>query len=195
MRLTPMRYKEFTWPHNPEIYTVEYRRQMAAHKVPFGRCVLQDLGYTYRVLKGEGVFTGDDAYRQFQELTAVFQESGPGLLVHPVWQAERAYFVELKVTEEPLPDYVRYSFTFWEDWNGYSGGLTASDDGGALSGTASKTASGTESAAAETYTVRKGDTLWGIARRYGVPLTALIAANPQIKNPNLIYPGNRVNIP
>ena len=28
MRLTPMRYKEFTWPHNPEIYTVEYRRQL-----------------------------------------------------------------------------------------------------------------------------------------------------------------------
>ena len=194
MRLTPMRYKEFTWPHNPEIYTVEYRRQMAAHKVPFGRCVLQDLGYTYRVLKGEGVFTGDDAYRQFQELTAVFQESGPGLLVHPVWQAERAYFVELKVTEKPLPDYVRYSFTFWEDWNGYSGGLTASDDGGALSGTGSRTAAA-ESAAAETYTVRKGDTLWGIAKRYDVTLAALIAANPQIKNPNLIYPGDKVLIP
>ena len=194
MRLTPMRYKEFTWPHNPEIYTVEYRRQMAAHKVPFGRCVLQDLGYTYRVLKGEGVFTGNDAYRQFQELAAVFQESGPGLLVRPVWQAERAYFVELKVTEEPLPDYVRYSFTFWEDWNGYSGGLTASDDGGALSGTGSRTAAA-ESAAAETYTVRKGDTLWGIAKRYDVTLAALIAANPQIKNPNLIYPGDKVLIP
>lgn len=194
MRLTPMRYKEFTWPHNPEIYTVEYRRQMAAHKVPFGRCVLQDLGYTYRVLKGEGVFTGNDAYRQFQELATVFQESGPGLLVHPVWQAERAYFVELKVTEEPLPDYVRYSFTFWEDWNGYSGGLTASDDGGALSGTGSRTAAA-ESAAAETYTVRKGDTLWGIAKRYDVTLAALIAANPQIKNPNLIYPGDKVLIP
>ena len=194
MRLTPMRYKEFTWPHNPEIYTVEYRRQMAAHKVPFGRCVLQDLGYTYRVLKGEGVFTGNDAYRQFQELAAVFQESGPGLLVHPVWQAERAYFVELKVTEEPLPDYVRYSFTFWEDWNGYSGGLTASDDGGALSGTGSRTAAA-ESAAAETYTVRKGDTLWGIAKRYDLTLAALIAASPQIKNPNLIYPGDKVLIP
>ena len=194
MRLTPMRYKEFTWPHNPEIYTVEYRRQMAAHKVPFGRCVLQDLGYTYRVLKGEGVFTGNDAYRQFQELAAVFQESGPGLLVHPVGQAERAYFVELKVTEEPLPDYVRYSFTFWEDWNGYSGVLTVSDDGGALSGTGSRTAAA-ESAAAETYTVRKGDTLWGIAKRYDVTLAALIAANPQIKNPNLIYPGDKVLIP
>jgi spore coat assembly protein SafA len=45
------------------------------------------------------------------------------------------------------------------------------------------------------HTVRKGDTLWGIARRYGVPLTDLIAANPQIKNPNLIYPGQTFKIP
>ena len=45
------------------------------------------------------------------------------------------------------------------------------------------------------YTVRKGDTLWGIAKRQGVALTALIAANPQIKNPNLIYPGDRVRLP
>ena len=45
------------------------------------------------------------------------------------------------------------------------------------------------------YTVKRGDTLWGIARRYGVTLSSLIAANPQIKNPNLIYPGNEVRLP
>lgn len=192
MRLTPMRYKDFTWPHNPEIYSVEYRRQVAAHKVPFGRCVLQDLGCTYRILRGEGVFAGADAYQQFRELAAVFQESGPGLLVHPVWQAERAYFVELKAVEEPLPDYVRYSFAFWEDWGGYDGGLTASSDGAAPD-TGGGTGSGQTAAAY--YTVRKGDTLWGIAKRCDVTLAALIAANPQIKNPNLIYPGDRVRIP
>ena len=47
---------------------------------------------------------------------------------------------------------------------------------------------------AETYTVRRGDTLWGIAKRYGVTLRSLIAANPQIKNPNLIYPGEQVRV-
>lgn len=41
----------------------------------------------------------------------------------------------------------------------------------------------------------KGETLWGIARRYGVALAALLRANPQIKNPNLIYPGEAVKIP
>ena len=47
----------------------------------------------------------------------------------------------------------------------------------------------------EHQNVKKGDTLWGIAKRYGVTLTALIAANPGIKNPNLIYPGDKVVIP
>jgi len=43
--------------------------------------------------------------------------------------------------------------------------------------------------------VKKGDTLWAIAKRYGVSLQELTAANPQIKNPNLIYPGDGVKIP
>src|SRR5581483_3287784 len=41
----------------------------------------------------------------------------------------------------------------------------------------------------KTYVVQKGDTLSGIAQKEGVSLQALIAANPQISNPNLIYPG------
>lgn len=47
----------------------------------------------------------------------------------------------------------------------------------------------------QTYTVVKGDTLWLIAKKFGVTLEDLIKANPQIKDPNRIYPGNRVNIP
>ncbi len=45
------------------------------------------------------------------------------------------------------------------------------------------------------YTVRSGDTLSGIAARHGVSLSSLIAANPQIANPDLIYPGQSVHIP
>lgn len=45
------------------------------------------------------------------------------------------------------------------------------------------------------YTVRSGDTLSGIAQRHGVSLSALIAANPQIGNPNLIHPGQTVHVP
>lgn len=46
-----------------------------------------------------------------------------------------------------------------------------------------------------TYTVQYGDTLSGIAGRFGISLSVLEAANPQISNPNLIYPGERLAIP
>jgi LysM repeat protein len=44
------------------------------------------------------------------------------------------------------------------------------------------------------YTVRSGDTMSGIAARHGMSLSALVQANPQVHNPNLIYPGQRLNV-
>lgn len=44
------------------------------------------------------------------------------------------------------------------------------------------------------YIVKKGDSLWKIARRYGVSLEKLIQAN-NIKNPDMIYPGQEIVIP
>ena len=44
-------------------------------------------------------------------------------------------------------------------------------------------------------TVHRGDTLSAIARDNRVPLSELIAANPQIRNPNLIYPGQTIHLP
>lgn len=194
MILTPMRYKDYTWPHNPRVYSVERKRRLAVHPVPFGRCVIQELGGMYRILQGEGEFVGQGAYEQFRQLAAVFQQEGAGLLVHPVWQTERAWFVSLTVEEEPLPDYVRYRFEFWEDWTGYDGGLREVETAVSTPAAEAVTAEHGQQERS-VYTVRKGDTLWGIAKRYGVTLTALIAANPQIKNPNLIYPGDRVTLP
>ena len=83
MLLTPMRYKQYVWPHNPEVYEVERRRRLAVHPVPFGGCVVQDMGSSCRVLRGRGAFAGPEAYEQFRRLAAGFQEGGPGLLAHP----------------------------------------------------------------------------------------------------------------
>lgn len=47
---------------------------------------------------------------------------------------------------------------------------------------------------AATYTVRPGDTLWAIARRFGTTVQALVRAN-HIADPNLIYPGQVLTIP
>jgi len=45
------------------------------------------------------------------------------------------------------------------------------------------------------YTVVSGDTLWKIANKTETGISELIAANPQVSNINLIYPGQKLNIP
>lgn len=46
-----------------------------------------------------------------------------------------------------------------------------------------------------TYIVKQGDSMWQIATKHGIGLSALIAANPQITDSSLIYPGQKINIP
>lgn len=46
-----------------------------------------------------------------------------------------------------------------------------------------------------TYTVKWGDTMRKIADRLGVNVNDLIAANPQVPNPNWIFPGQVLNLP
>lgn len=51
------------------------------------------------------------------------------------------------------------------------------------------------SVSAASHTVMPGDTLWKIANRYQVGLSEIKSANPQIRNYDLIYPGQSINIP
>lgn len=44
-----------------------------------------------------------------------------------------------------------------------------------------------------TYTVVKGDTLWGISQKYGTSIADLVSLNG-IENPALIYPGQVLNL-
>lgn len=51
------------------------------------------------------------------------------------------------------------------------------------------------SAASITHTVEKGDTMWKIAVKYEVGLSEIKSANTHVKNPDLIYPGDKLYIP
>ncbi len=45
------------------------------------------------------------------------------------------------------------------------------------------------------YTVVSADSLWKISVKYQIELKEIIEANPQIKNTDLIYPEEKINIP
>jgi uncharacterized YkwD family protein/spore coat assembly protein SafA len=54
---------------------------------------------------------------------------------------------------------------------------------------------GAHAAGTSRYTVVSGDSLWKIAVKHEIGLDEIIAANPQIENPALIYPGQIINVP
>ena len=181
-----MRYKNYVWPHNPRVYTIEYERVMVGNKVPYGLYHLQDLGRARRVMRGEGEFVGPEAYAQFGALANTFYDPGAGELIHPLWQTARAHFVELSLKQEPRPDYVSYTFTFWEDVEYYDTRLGTQH---------SETGEDGQPVAEQVkHTVIKGDTLWAIAKRYDTTLEKILQLNPQIKNPSLIRVGQEVRV-
>ena len=177
--LSPMRYKTFTWPHNPRTYSIEFQRDTAVHKVPMGAYTMQDLGRSFRTLRGEGEFFGPDAYATFQALACLFYESGPGVLIHPVWQTSNAYFTELELQQEPREDYVRYRFAFREGYDGYAGLRKVNEAG---------------NEAEQHVTLSEGDTLLAVARRAGIALSELLKLNPAIGNPIRVSAGQKVRI-
>ncbi len=190
MNLSPMRYKDYTWPHNPTVYEIHYEHSVKSHKLPLGSYALQSMGLKNRVLSGTGEFSGKGAYDEFRKLASVFYDETPGTLVHPVWQTARAYFVALSLLQEPCEDYVRYSFEFWE---------CADDEYEALIRQQSSQSDTPRpqvniSAQELSYTVRSGDTLWRIANNYGLSTAELLVLNPQIKNPNLIHAGDIIKL-
>jgi LysM repeat protein len=72
---------------------------------------------------------------------------------------------------------------------------TAPSTGGSSSGPNSGGSSATQQKDASAYTVKTGDSLWSIAQRFGVTLEEISAVNPSIKDKDLIYPGQLVNVP
>lgn len=184
MNLTPMRFKDYVWPHNPRIYEIKYKRDIVCHRVPFGLYTLQNTGRQMRIMRGEGEFAGDGAYSQFKKLASVFYSSTPGTLVHPLWDTTTAYFASLELLQEPTEDYVKYGFEFWECCDVYREGLQRAED----------LPQPQQPEEEDYYVVQPGDSIWSIAAGLGMDVEELMGLNEDIKNPAMISPGFRMII-
>ena len=178
--LTAMRYKNFVWPNNPSTFTAVCTRRLRSCRYPFSGFTVQELGSSGRVFKGEGEFSGPDAYDSFRRLAALFSEGGSGWLEHPVWQPVKVYFSKLELREAPGEEHIAYSFEFVE-----------ADSGTSLSGF-------TESAA-QTGKIKytqavAGDTVASVASRYELQQSELLRLNPQLDAGDTLSAGQIIRI-
>jgi hypothetical protein len=75
------------------------------------------------------------------------------------------------------------------------GGTQATPSPSATKAAASTEPTGAPATTAKVYVVKSGDTLLKIAKKFGITVDELIAANKQIKNPNKIGVGAELKIP
>jgi LysM repeat protein len=115
-----------------------------------------------------------------------------------VWQSAKAYFVNLELTQEPKKDYVRYAFTFWEDYDGDSTQLTAvttsASTAAVSTGATTSAAETTTTSAAQYHQATQGETLWSIAADWGLSAGEILVLNTQLKNPNNVTVGTLVRV-
>lgn len=113
---------------------------------------------------------------------------------YPLWVA--AY--------EHLPQPQNYqlpSNTVWTNWSGYQHtdsatvtGISGYVDGDIFTSALFLSSHEQPSTETTTYTVKKGDTLWYIAKTYGTTVEKLVSLN-HITHKNLIYVGNVLKLP
>lgn len=192
----PLKFKQYTWPHNPTTFQMGYQKRVINHEYPeIDGAEVEELGSGARVFSGSGVFYGKNAYKDFSMLVRLYYEKTPGLLVHPKWAPAVVKFTKLDAKEEPLPDYVEYTFEFVEHKDITLNIVPSKPIFGGGNNSSGKTTNNTS----KKHKVIRGETLWDISKKYygkGSDWKKIANANKNlIKDPNLIQPGWVLIIP
>lgn len=171
MNLMEMRFRGFTWVHNPTALTVALERNVRETALPYRGSRLEDLGAAKRKITGEGYFTGEGCMDQWRGLQEEFCRGGPGSLQLPGLEPFLAVMDSLRLLGAPGAGLIHYGFAFTEYRAGedYRGG-------------------GVHRAAA-------GESLWDYAWRYGRTMEEMVGANPHIRDVALLEEGEEVQVP
>ena len=175
MKLTPMRFGNFQWPHNPSQIKITSGRDLYEVGLAGSGGILQDRGCKRRVITGSGELYGEGCFRQYQEICNLLRAGKSDLLTLPGVTPFRARFVSLELTGEPEPDLLHYRFVFWEE-SGETGQVE-------------------DSHTEQVYCCKGGENLWRIAQVYQTTVEILTDYNPHLRWVTLLDAGEEVRIP
>lgn len=109
-----MRYKTFSFPHDPEKLEITVKNRLGVAHCPGYGPVIQELGVQERVIDGEGAFFGPQAKNQYRQLEELFFQQTPGRLTLPGHPAVTAHFASLRWLGQGDGQIIRYAFQFVE---------------------------------------------------------------------------------
>lgn len=166
-----MRYKGFSWHHNPKRLNIKNSRKTVTLSYPYSYEQTQEIFRENCIITGEGELYGGDCIRQFNVLNRLFSQKGGGVLSIGGLPSVEAYFTKLELLCEPKENIISYSFEFTQ--------------------CSSKEKTNTS---VNYHIAESGETLWDIAYIYGTAVEALWEKNPVYKRPDSVQEGDRVII-
>ncbi len=106
---------------------------------------------------------------------------------------------DLTITDEAKEGFDLKASIKLKQWKPYGTKVFTITDNATIQSESQRTPSADAPATGGTYTVKKGDSLWKIAKQFygnGADYTKIAGSNTDtVKNPNLIYPGQVLMIP
>lgn len=108
-----LKFKDFTWPNDPEVYR-EVTTREPQYTTQDGTSTYTGMGYLHRTITGSGAFLGQRACADMKTLVDLAEQTTPGYLIHPIWGSRYCYLTKLEIEQDSQSDLVRYSFAFTE---------------------------------------------------------------------------------
>lgn len=112
MKLSAMRFKGFTWHHNPKSLTIKCSDKIVSYSYPHFRAVVESFYSEPVTVSGVGELYGEDCLKQYERLQELYKEGKSGVLCLPKLMPIYACFEKLNVEASTTPSLLTYSFTF-----------------------------------------------------------------------------------
>lgn len=109
-----LQYDTFVFPTDPETLHMTFRHDVTVTPTGAGQWTVVDGAHLGRIVEGEGVFYGENAYTDFSRLAKYISSFQALVLRHPRFEAFRAHLTRLESIEMPCDGCLKYRFTFVE---------------------------------------------------------------------------------
>ena len=173
MKHGTMRFLGFTLHHNPSKIEVSDVSELSENLIIGGLPFVCCNGEKAAVLRGEGVFYGENAFEQYLELRDLYKNGTAGALSVSGIRPFYAFLAKLGLKCMPVDNMVEYSFTFLEAPN-----IVPNEN----------------STAPVFYIAADGQDLWDISGITGISVDTLVMLNPQFKSPCEVSDGDKIRI-
>lgn len=151
-------FGSFQFPCNPSALQILSQNDIKELPRPHFGAVSQNYGRLCRMVRGEGVFSGENAFLQFIRLRET--SGGAALLTVPGFEPFYAFLKKLEYLGAPGQDFVRYAFEFVENPSmAYS-----------------------RPAAPPQHIAAEGQTVFDIAELYGLSAEYILSRNPALQS-------------